>query len=143
MMNYSISAKYAQLWNKYRPAILNLMVAAAQGPQQYSLSDHEFRRLNPKEKFPFTLQVFEGGAVNNIKNSAVAKDLLLVLKQSKTAMELTQSSMYEFTFDRKFVLHISKPMPAEAVAETPAAEPESAEEAIEQPADETVDQVAG
>jgi len=117
MINYTISAKYAYLWDKYRPAILKLMMEATGGPQQYKLSDHEFRRVNPKEKFAFTLQVFEGGAINNIKTSAVAKDLLLVLKQSKTAMELSQASTYEFTLDRKFVLHVTKVQ--QTAAETP------------------------
>jgi len=101
---------YVSLWNKYRPAILQLMVAAEVGPQQYKFFGHEFKSLNPKEKggYSFTLQAHQGKAVNNIKKSIVAQDLLYVLATSKKASELMGESTYEFVLDKQFNLSISK-----------------------------------
>jgi hypothetical protein len=101
---------YAPLWNKYRPVILKLMVASAEGPQQYKLFGHEFKSLNPKEKagYSFTLQVFQGRAKNSIKNSVLAQELLSVLDTSRKASELMDTDSYEFTLDKKFILHVTK-----------------------------------
>ncbi|MDA0194958.1 MAG: hypothetical protein O2887_06770 [Bacteroidetes bacterium] len=101
---------YTYLWNKYRPAILNLMIASDDGPQEYKFWDHEFKNVNPKEKggYAFTLRVFQGKAINDIKTSAVAKDLLVILQQSKKAAELSEDSIYEFVLDKQFMFHIKK-----------------------------------
>ncbi len=105
-----INLVYIPLWNKYRPAILQLMVASAEGPQQYKLYGHEFKGLNPKEKggYSFTLQAHKGRAKNNIRNSIVAQDLLSMLDTSKKASELMDSGTYEFTMDKQFMLRITK-----------------------------------
>lgn len=98
---------YSSLWNKYRPAILQLMVASAEGPQQYKLFDHEFKSLNPKEKsYSFQLLAHQGKAVNNIKTSNPAKDLLEMLNSSKKASELMTEDQFEFTLDRQFMLQV-------------------------------------
>jgi hypothetical protein len=101
---------YTALWNKYRPVILKLMMNSEEGPQQYQLFAHEFKNLNPKEKggYSFTLQVFQGKAKNNIKNSTLAQELLQVLEMSRKASELMEADSYEFSLDKKFVLHVSK-----------------------------------
>lgn len=100
---------YTSLWNKYRPAILQLMVAASEGPQKYKFYKHEFKALNPKEKaYTFTLQAYQGKAANDIKGSGLARDLLQVLTDSPKATELLQEHVYEFTLDRQFMLHISR-----------------------------------
>jgi hypothetical protein len=101
---------YASLWNKYRPVILKLMSDAENGPQQYKLFAHEFRALNQREKsgFTFSLEVAGGRAINNIKTSLVAQDLLQVLQQSKRANELMNESSYALNMDRNFVLHVNK-----------------------------------
>jgi hypothetical protein len=100
---------YASLWNKYRPAILQLMVAADEGPQEYKFFKHEFKAINPKEKgYAFNLEAFQGKAVNSIKASTLAKDLLSVLASSPKASELMEGNAYEFNLDKQFVLHITK-----------------------------------
>jgi hypothetical protein len=101
---------YTPIWNKYRPAILQLMVAAAEGPQQYKLSSHEFKGINPKEKggYAFTLLAHKGRAQNNIKKSVVAQDLLVVLDSSRKASELMAVDSYEFKMDKQFTLSITK-----------------------------------
>ncbi len=101
---------YVSLWNKYRPALLQLMVASNGEPQQYKFFGHEFKSLNPKEKkgYSFTLQVHQGKALNNIRTSNAAQDLLYVLAASKKASELMDGSTYEFVLDKQFNLSVSK-----------------------------------
>ncbi|MFZ1806763.1 MAG: hypothetical protein WAU36_06065 [Cyclobacteriaceae bacterium] len=100
---------YASLWHKYRPAILQLMLAAEEEPQEYKFFKHEFKALNPKEKgYTFTLEAHQGKAVNNIKGSGVAKDLLNVLSESPKASELMDGYIFEFSMDKQFMLHISR-----------------------------------
>ncbi len=100
---------YSSLWNKYRPVLLQLMVAAAEGPQQYKLFDHEFKALNAKEKsYAFALRAHQGKAVNNIKASNTAKDLLMVLNSSKKASELMTEDQFEFSLDKQFMLKVTR-----------------------------------
>ena len=107
---FTVAESYGYLWGKYRPAILKLMLSSAEGPQAYKFSAHEVRTANPKGKggFTFTLKFHKGSAVNDIKLSVIAKDLLRVLQQSKKASELSESSTYEFMLDKHFVLHVTK-----------------------------------
>lgn len=109
-MTEPVNRKYYPIWNKYRPAILKMMLDAADEPQQYKLFPHEFRALNEKKKtgFGFTLQVSKGKAINNIRGSLVAQDLLSVLQLSRKAAELTDADPYEISLDRQYVLHVNK-----------------------------------
>lgn len=103
------SNPYSSLWNKYRPVILQLMSSAVEkGPQQYKLFAHEFKAIGQREKsgFTFTLEVSNGKALNNIKTSTVAKNLLHVLQQSKRATELMNEAPYALNMDKHFVLHV-------------------------------------
>ena len=101
---------YTSLWNKYRPAILQLMISSAEKPQQYKLSGHEFKALNSREKvFSFSIQVVKGKAISSLKKkSVIAKDLLTVLETSKKATELMDKQTYEFKLDKQFMLHITQ-----------------------------------
>jgi hypothetical protein len=108
--NSIITNTYTHLWNKYRPVILKMMVDAASEPQQYSLSSHEFKGINPKEKggYTFTLQAYQGKAKNKIKTSEVAQGLLGILQQSPKAAELLNKESYEFVMDKHFKLYVRK-----------------------------------
>lgn len=101
---------YTSLWNKYRPVILHLMIAAGADPQQYKLSAHEFKAVGQREKtgFSFLLEASGGRALNNIKGSNVARDLLRVLQQSQKATQLMNEGVYELKMDKQFVLHVSR-----------------------------------
>ncbi len=104
-----ITPIYTSLWNKYRPALLKLMLASEDSRQQYKFSSHEFKALNEKEKtYSFELRAFQGKAVNSIKSSPIAQDLLEVLNMSRKATELMDTQTFEFVMDKKFVLHISR-----------------------------------
>jgi hypothetical protein len=112
---------YSPLWNKYRPMIIKLMSAASQEPQQYKLYGHEFKAMGQKVKsgYSFVLEATKGKAVNNIKGSIVAHDLLQILQQSTKAMQLMQEATYELSLDKNFVFKVSRKItPAEVTAET-------------------------
>jgi len=107
--NLSESKPYAPVWSKYRPAILKLMIDSAGEPQEYKLYSHEFKTMNPKEKgFSFTLQARKGKAVNDIRKSPIAQDLLAILEQSIKASELMNTSTYEFSLDKHFILRVTR-----------------------------------
>lgn len=120
MITDYVNRTYTPLWNKYRPAILKMMVDAANSPQEYKLYGHEFRAMDDKKKsgFDFVLQLSKGRAINDIKKSTIAQDLLNVLQNSRKAVELADADRYEFAMDRKFVLKVTRmPEPAPAAAE--------------------------
>jgi hypothetical protein len=75
---FSSSRSYSFVWQKYRPAILKLMLDSSESPQQYQFSKHEIKIINPKEQggYAFTLKVHKGRSVNDIRTSIIAKDLL-------------------------------------------------------------------
>ena len=117
------SNPYASIWNKYRPMILQLMVAAGKGgPQQYKLFSHEFKAIGLHEKtgYAFVLEVSHGKAINSIKGSAVARDLLGVLQQSQKASQLMTEAVYELRLDKQFLFHVTRRV--EVVKEVPAEE---------------------
>lgn len=112
---YYESNHYASLWSKYRPVILQLMMAAETSPQQYKLSAHEFKAIGQREKtgFSFVLEAFAGKAVNNIKGSNVDRDLLHVLQQSQKASQLMKEAAYELKMDKQFMLHVTRKVEVE------------------------------
>lgn len=119
------SNPYSTLWNKYRPVILQLMSAAVEnGPQQYKLFAHEFKAVGQKEKsgFSFMLEASNGKAINNIKTSTVAKNLLQVLQQSKRASELMSEAPYELSMDKNFMFRVNRKDVAKVEAENKEAE---------------------
>ncbi len=108
------SNPYSTLWNKYRPVILQLMSAAVEnGPQEYKLFAHEFKAVGQKERagYSFTLEASHGRALNNIRSSTVAKDLLHVLQHSPRASELMSEAPYELSLDKNFVLKVVRKEP--------------------------------
>ncbi len=117
------SSPYSTLWNKYRPVILQMMTASENGPQQYQLYAHEFKAVGQKDKtFSFLLEASQGKALNKIKTSMVAINLLQVLQSSKRASELMNDSVYELSLDKHFVLRVNRRKEVEANAELVEAE---------------------
>jgi hypothetical protein len=100
---------YLPLWNKYRPSILKMMMAAEAGPQQYKFYSHEFKAMKPTEKsFSFELLVEKGKTPQFSKLPLIAQELLSVLQYSKKATELMGESNYTIKLDRNFHLHVTR-----------------------------------
>jgi len=104
-----IQGKYVYVWEKYRPVLLKMMIAAEEGVESYSLSRHEFQDLNLKKTtgYSFLLKIFQNKLANDIKKNLLAQDLLYVLQHSNKAKELTELHTYQFQMDKDFVLQIS------------------------------------
>lgn len=104
------AGRYTPLWNKYRPVILKMMIDAAHEPQQYKLMRHEFQALSNDKKLSlgFNLHVHQRKAVNSIKNSEAARDLLSMLELSRKGSELTDAHTFHILLDKEFILHVSK-----------------------------------
>jgi hypothetical protein len=101
---------FMPLWNKYRPVILKMMIDCDDQPQQYKLSSHEFKERDPKHRggYNFILHISKGRAMNPIKDSVVARELVELLQLSKKATALTEAAAYEISLDKEFVLRICK-----------------------------------
>ena len=120
MSNYTAAHKYTYLWNKYRPALLRFMIDSANESQEYKFSKHEFQNAHANEKggHSFTLRAHRGKAINDVRTSDMAKDLLTILQRSEKAMQLMDESIYEFTMDKQFMLHIThEALPVEETEE--------------------------
>lgn len=100
---------FTSLWSKYRPVILQLMLSAADGPQQYKLYSHEFKALATKNAtFAFVLYATKGKALNDIRKSRGAQDLMTILNLSRIASDELQKFTFEFRLDTQFMLHVAR-----------------------------------
>lgn len=101
---------YYSLWNKYRPVILQLMIGAESGEQQYSLSGHEFKAVGEKVKssYVFSLVTVDGKASKVIGRANLARDLVLMLQQSKTGAVLMSEASYELKMDKNFLFYVTR-----------------------------------
>jgi hypothetical protein len=86
------------------------MAAAQESPQRYQFSSHEFKAMNPRERsgYSFSMRAYRGRSIDKTRTPFIALELLTILETSKRAIELFDQSVYEFTLDRNFVLHISR-----------------------------------
>ena len=85
------------------------MVATEERPQEYRFFDHEFKAANSKDKkYSFEMTVHEGKALNDIKKSQVAQDLLGILNSSRRGSELLAEFQFEFSLDKHFIFHVSR-----------------------------------
>ncbi len=112
------SNAFYPLWKKYKPAVVKLMVDAAEdGTATYQFSKHEFSDIDPKKNstYTFKMSLSEGQLVASIKTSLVAQDLVMLLKQSAKAWELIEAYSYDFVLDKHYVLTVTcvKELPTE------------------------------
>lgn len=108
-MNETLTTSWLLFWNKYRPAILKLMIESQTGAQSYTFFAHELRSIMPKGASPaFTLQLNNGKPVQRMKKeSVITSSLIQMLSSSKKAMELMQTGTYEFSLNREYKLDVT------------------------------------
>ena len=102
--------EYYPIWKKYKPVLLKLMKDATEGePQTYQLSKHEFTDANTRKTATYTFKIASENSrlLKTSKSSIVAADLIAVLKQSGTAIELLDSYNYNFAMDNQFNLTVN------------------------------------
>jgi hypothetical protein len=80
------------------------------GIQNYKLYKHEFEKVNPRKKtgLSFSMKVHQGRPVDQVKISDTARDLLVVLQHSETAMELMEEHTFKIELDKDFHLSIKE-----------------------------------
>ena len=122
------AGKYTHIWQKYRPVLLNLMVASSsKGPQTYDLSSHEFIDVNNKKTtgYSFALKIFQNRNNSEKKVNVAGLDLLAVLQQSQKSQQLTQEAAYRFEMDKNFKIQVTCE-PVETATEETSEESEEA-----------------
>lgn len=88
--------------------LVSLMRAALNAPQTYALYKHEFEALGNRtqSEYSFNLEIKNGVVHNNIGGSAVARDLLEVLRNSVAAQQLMKEHFFKINLNNEFVLTI-------------------------------------
>jgi hypothetical protein len=101
---------YFPLWQKYKPAIVALIKASISQPQQYQMLKHEFEVFGNREKsnYIFNLEITNGVCVNDISGTAVARDLLEILKTSEIAKSVFSNHHIKINMGKDFKVHIKK-----------------------------------
>ncbi|MGE0772235.1 MAG: hypothetical protein AB7K37_11020 [Cyclobacteriaceae bacterium] len=111
--NAMMNQGFTSVWNKYKPVLVQMMLASEFEPQQYKLFVHEFKSLNQRQRdFTFTLAAHQGKATNNIRTLPIASDLLYILNSSRKASELMTERCYEFSMDKQFILRVTRQEPS-------------------------------
>lgn len=99
---------YVPLWSKYKPVITNKLKEALHTPQEYQLSKHEFEVIGDRTTsgYAFNLVIQNGHLTNNIDGTAVARDLLEVLKNSPSIKEFLKDKNVQINLTKEFKLKI-------------------------------------
>lgn len=126
---------YIIVWKKYLPVIKLLMKKAVVSDQQLGLNKTDFE----KDKVPrkgnarFTFRIVNGIAQNSGAITPIARELVAVLLEDSSVMELLQQQEFTFSLNSRYELFIhlepkgsgvtsgnETPAEAEALPEQPA-----------------------
>ena len=104
---------YIPIWNRYMPVIRLQMKNALNGVKEIKMSKDEFEAYGTRKaaNYIISLLVKKGKVINNIKNTAVAKDLFDVLIADKQCRELMEVNDYRFSLGAEFILRINIEQP--------------------------------
>lgn len=77
--------------------------------QSLLLNKQEFEIYGNRKAsgYTFTLKIIDGRVVNNIKGSAVARDLYDILKGSEKAKSMFKEKNYKITLGKDYILKIN------------------------------------
>lgn len=101
------SKLYINLWNNHKKSIKNKL-ANSDIKQFVQLGLDEFDSVGNRKKYSFNLEYKNGNVSNNIKGSAVARDLDNVLNNDIEIKELLRVGRYKINLDKNFCLWIQK-----------------------------------
>lgn len=107
--------KYVLTWKKLLPVIRLHLKKSLVAEQQFKLDSIAFEQAGGRSKsgYSFMLQLEDGKATNNISGSAVARDLLEVLKSDEPTKAMLIGRSIKISVGSSFMLsikntHISK-----------------------------------
>ena len=95
---------YEPIWQKHMPEIL--LELKKSRPSSLSLNASDFHEAGNRKRYAFKLEIEKNTVTNNIKGSAVARDLLRVLQRNEQFNEVAQSNHLIFRMDKEFRLYI-------------------------------------
>lgn len=99
--------KYSNYWESQLSAIREKLKISSQ-PQQIRLSKTTFDQLGNRKKYSFNIQFTGVKVTNNIGGSAVARDLVKVMKDDSEIRKLLMGGNYKINMDNDFILHIQR-----------------------------------
>ena len=105
---------FSQTWKKYLPVITILLKRSATGPQTLSMNNTDFERAaaGRKIKYSFThLQLTNARINTEVKHSALAKELSVLLQEDDAIKKLMMGQALEFSMSNDFVLTIKNNTP--------------------------------
>lgn len=95
---------YEHIWQKHMPEILLELTKSR--PRAILLNASDFHKAGDRKRYAFKLELEKNTVSNNIKGSAVARDLLRVLQRNEKFNEVAQANHLIFGMDKDFKLHI-------------------------------------
>lgn len=105
------SKKYVEIWQKHLPIIVSLLKKALSDNQtkEYKLPQQEFEAVGNRKKtgYSFRLHFVNGKIINNLKHSAVARDLATVLNEDTEIKSLLKNKSILLRLTHAFYLNIT------------------------------------
>jgi hypothetical protein len=112
---------FQSVWNKFLPVIaLKLKIAVKIGELQLIEMDKlDFERASSRktQRYQFDLELNEGRAIRNNKNSVIGMDFARALNEHEITKELIKTGNFKFNLSSKFVLSIFQVKPEPVLAE--------------------------
>ena len=100
---------YYPLWQRYMPVIRLQMKNAVNGLKEIKMSKREFEVYGKRKvsDYVINLEINNGKVANNIKGSAVTRDLFDVLSSDDSCKVLLAERNYKLNMGKEFILRIS------------------------------------
>ena len=99
--------KYSNIWRNALPKISEIL-GSLESSGSIILNSEDFALVGDRKSYSFNLEFDDGIVSNNIRYSAVARDLAGVLTRSSIVKSMFNNGYFKFQMDKNFTLWISK-----------------------------------
>ena len=99
--------KYSNIWRNALPTISEI-IGSSGSSGSIELSSRDFALAGDRKNYSFNLEFDDGVVSNNIRGSAVARDLAAELTSSSFTKSVLNNGYFKFRMDKNFTLWISK-----------------------------------
>lgn len=108
-LNYNLASihKYEDIWKQILPAIQKFL-ESPESSGSMQLPKEAFTKVGNRNNYRFNLELQNAAAINNIKGSAVARDLERVINSNKKLRSLLQGKTVKFNMDGFFTFYLRK-----------------------------------
>lgn len=101
------TGKYIELWKKQTTFIIEQLNNRA-NKKSIQLNSDDFNKVGNRITYSFNIEFVNGIVSNNTSGSAVARDLVEVLANSKEIKEILKTGHYKINMDKRFCLWIER-----------------------------------